>query len=167
MEFFEEFEQAVIPFLDEETYGRSILENSSFIVSSANENEKLHGRGFVARLSGSTIEFLNMWLIMMFGKTPFQMIDGRFTLTFAPAIPSYLIKEETQIKATFLGDITVCFNVEGLKALIPGCYSITSHTLFYKNGTVKEIEGTTLFENEAYDVREKRISKIEVKISSL
>lgn len=56
-ELYEELHHTAIPFLNYETYGRSLLENSSFLVSSVNQNEKLHGRGFVARLSGATAEF--------------------------------------------------------------------------------------------------------------
>ena len=52
--------KAAIPFQDEERYGRSILENSSFLASSANPDESIHGRGFVARLSGSTVEFMDI-----------------------------------------------------------------------------------------------------------
>ena len=65
--FFEDFKKVAVPFLDAKTYGRSIYENSSFIASSKNPNESYHGKGFVARLSGSTIEFISMWKLMMFG----------------------------------------------------------------------------------------------------
>ena len=43
------------------------LENSSFIASSANPNPDIHGRGFVARLSGSTTEMISMWIEMFIG----------------------------------------------------------------------------------------------------
>ncbi|MBU1913066.1 MAG: hypothetical protein KKB22_06015, partial [Candidatus Omnitrophica bacterium] len=70
-EFFEEFKNVLIPFQRPERYGRSIFENSSFIVSSAFPDAKMHGRGFVARLSGSTAEMLSIWLLMSAGKEPF------------------------------------------------------------------------------------------------
>jgi hypothetical protein len=59
-EFYANFKTVLIPFLDPKVYGRSILENSSFIVSSAHEDNRLHGKGFVARLSGTTAELLHM-----------------------------------------------------------------------------------------------------------
>ena len=49
-DFYAEFKNTLIPFLDPQKYGRSILENSSFLVSSAFPNNGLHGNGFVARL---------------------------------------------------------------------------------------------------------------------
>ena len=67
-EFFSEIKTSLIPFLDPAVYGRSTLENSSFIASSVNPDPHVHGRGFVARLSGSTAEFLSMWITMMAGK---------------------------------------------------------------------------------------------------
>ena len=50
--FFEALKNHLPPFMDPQVYGRSPLENSSFIVSSAHPDESLHGNGFVARLSG-------------------------------------------------------------------------------------------------------------------
>ena len=83
--------KAAIPFQDEERYGRSILENSSFLASSANPDESIHGRGFVARLSGSTVEFMDMWQRMMFGHTPFREEDDKLVFALQPVIPSYLL----------------------------------------------------------------------------
>jgi hypothetical protein len=50
-EYFEAAKTALILQLDPHTYGRSILENSSFICSSAFYDESRHGRGYYARLS--------------------------------------------------------------------------------------------------------------------
>jgi len=78
---------ALIPFQKPQVYGRSILENSSFIVSSVHADASLHGRGFVARLSGSTAEFLHMWLLMCVGPRPFSTdASGRLCLRLAPAL---------------------------------------------------------------------------------
>ncbi len=60
-------------------------------MSSAHEDEQLHGQGFVARLSGSTAEFLHIWLLMNVGPQPFSL-DGnkRLTLQFNPALKGSL-----------------------------------------------------------------------------
>jgi hypothetical protein len=80
--FFEEIKTNLVCFMDPEVYGRSILENSSFIASSANPNPKVRGQGFVSRLSGSTAEMLSIWNHMMFGETLFKYTD---TLVFSPS----------------------------------------------------------------------------------
>jgi hypothetical protein len=90
-------------------YGRSPLENSSFIVSSAHPDNALHGNGFVARLSGSTAEFLSMWRLMTVGKAPFQVEDGELILKFEPALAGWLFHEDGAFTFRFLGlcDVTL------------------------------------------------------------
>src|SRR5208283_116476 len=96
-EFFTEIRGAMVPFLDPVRYGRSILQNSSFIASSAHEDKNLHGQGFVARLSGSTAEFLHMWLLMNMGVKPFSLDhEGRLTLRFEPLLASWLFTSKAQ-----------------------------------------------------------------------
>jgi hypothetical protein len=106
-EFFAALRQALPPFLAAETYGRSPLENSSFIVSSAHPDPNLHGRGFVARLSGVTAEFLSMWTTMMAGRQPFFVQDGQLHLALQPALPGWLFDEQNQLSFRFLGHTTV------------------------------------------------------------
>jgi hypothetical protein len=45
-EFFDEIKTGLVPFMDNAVYGRSPLEASSFIVSSAFPDKKMHGAGF-------------------------------------------------------------------------------------------------------------------------
>lgn len=92
-EYYETITRALIPFLDPNMYGRSTLENSSFLASSANPNEDIHGRGFVARLSGSTTEMISMWIEMMMGGKVFTYEDGKLVLNFDPKIANWLFDE--------------------------------------------------------------------------
>ncbi|MCX5681015.1 MAG: hypothetical protein NT079_01825, partial [Candidatus Omnitrophica bacterium] len=94
-EFYENLPHTLIPFLNPQQYGRSILENSSFIASSAHEDPEIHGRGYVARLSGSTAEFLHMWLLMNMGQQPFYL-DGKrkLNLAFKPMISKNLFTQK-------------------------------------------------------------------------
>ena len=101
-EFFRIFKDALIPFQDPQRYGRSILENSSFLVSSAHEDKDLHGQGFVARLSGSTAEFVHMWLLMNLGKNPYVMNEQKeICLSLKPVLPGWLFAEK-EAKVRFL-----------------------------------------------------------------
>ena len=84
-EFFEDFYNCCVCFFPAQTYGRNILENSSFIVSSCYPDDKLWGKGFVARLSGATAELLNIWIIMAMGRRPFfTEADNNLFLKFSP-----------------------------------------------------------------------------------
>ena len=96
-EFFRDFRDALIAFQNPEIYGRSVLENSSFIVTSANSNSTLHGTGFVARLSGSTAEFVHMWLYMNLGPKPFALNSrGELNFSLSPILPGWMFSKESK-----------------------------------------------------------------------
>lgn len=86
-DFYKDLATCCVPFMPPERYGRSILENSSFIVSSAHSDQEIHGQGFVARLSGSTAEFVHMWMYMNAGASPFILnADNAVELALRPAL---------------------------------------------------------------------------------
>jgi hypothetical protein len=112
-EFFEDFKRVLVPFQDPTVYGRSPLENSSFLVSSAHPDESLHGVGFVPRLSGATAEFLSMWSVMMAGQKPFFIRDGELCLAFQPSLPGRLFDAEGKVTFAFLGHTPVTVHHPG------------------------------------------------------
>ena len=112
-EFYEDLKRALICFQDPAVYGRSPLENSSFLVSSAHPDPSLHGAGFVARLSGATAEFLSMWTTMMAGPRPFFLQDGELCLALRPALPGWLFDAEGRLSFVFLGHTPVTIHNPG------------------------------------------------------
>jgi hypothetical protein len=101
-EFFAEIVSGLVPFMPVERYGRSPIEASSFIVSSAFPDKRLHGTGFLARLSGSTAEYLSMWLLMMAGPNPFVYENGVLCLRLSPILPGWLFTDDNLVSFTFL-----------------------------------------------------------------
>ncbi|NTV53273.1 MAG: hypothetical protein HGA76_09725, partial [Candidatus Firestonebacteria bacterium] len=96
-EFFSEIRHTLVPFLSPEIYGRSIYENSSFIASSVHPDPKRHGKGYYARLSGSTAEFIHMRQLMCTGPKPFFMdAANRLNLSLRPALPGWLFTKAAQ-----------------------------------------------------------------------
>lgn len=163
-EFFEDFHKAAIPFLDQEVYGRSIYENSSFIASSKNPNDSYHGKGFVARLSGSTVEFLNMWIIMMFGQHPFEEKDGELVFKPEPVLPDYLLKENGEVEAVFLGETKVIYHIGEKKDYIPGEYRITEYELEYKDGSILHTDTSEIVGKPAKDIRDGIVEKLQITV---
>lgn len=163
-EFFEDFQKAAVPFLNPEQYGRSIFENSSFLASSANPNKSYHGRGFVARLSGSTVEFLQMWQLMMFGSQPFTIEKEKLTLCLKPAIPKYLIGEKEEITAMFLSCIPVTYHLAERKDYFPGQYKVESIDVVYEGGNHYTTTEESISGRLAADIREQKVSAILVKL---
>ncbi len=107
--FYEEMKNVMVPFLDPAVYGRSTLENSSFIASSLNPDPATHGRGFVARLSGSTTEVLSMWTSMMAGDHPFTMEDGDLAFSLSPALAGWLFDEKGELSFRMCSATTVTY----------------------------------------------------------
>jgi hypothetical protein len=161
-EFFEDFKRTLIPFQDVKTYRRSPLENSSFLVSSAHPDEKLHGAGFVARLSGSTAEFLSIWLTMMAGDVPFIIEDGNLCLKFSPTLPGWLFTKEGEITFQFLGRCRVTYHNPERLDLLGGKPRPNKFVLHKDSGGSTEIQAAFLRAPYAEDVRSGQITSVDV-----
>lgn len=99
-QFYKDFFRVFVCFQEPRKYGRSILENSSFLVSSSYSDKKLWGRGFVGRLSGSTAEVLNIFVVMCAGRTCFFLEEGKLFLEFKPILERRLFTTRSQ-KVTY------------------------------------------------------------------
>lgn len=161
-EFFEAFSAAAIPFLSPVQYGRSTMENVSFLVSSANCDRQSHGRGFVSRLSGSTAELLSVWNHMAFGAQPFRLDAGKLVLEFQPVIPANLLPASGELAATFLGNIVVVYHTDGLKELLPGTYQIHTYRLLRKDGSTVSVRGQRVPDPWAEKIRAADVCRIDV-----
>jgi hypothetical protein len=188
-EFYGDFFKCLVPFQKAAVYGRSILENSSFIVSSAHPDANLHGAGFVARLSGSTAEFIHMWLLMNLGPAPFfKDASGGLSLRFNPCLSAKLFtkkssrrsyrdifgnEKEASVPANayaflFLGKTLVIYlnpkrkNTFGKSGAKPVLIR-----LFDAKGCLKEIPGAVVQAPFAEFVREGKAERIEVLLGKI
>jgi hypothetical protein len=183
-EFFQEMRTIFPPFMPPEVYGRSTLENSSFIVSSAFPDPELHGQAFQPRLSGVTAEILEIWTLMTAGQRPFRMSDsGELQLKLEPSLPGWLFTEAPQ-KASFwdlnqvwkeieipshcfafrfLGHTLVVYhNPERSATYGEIAASVRRCTFLYRNGSSKTLEGA-VFEGElALHVRDGRVERMDL-----
>jgi len=109
--FFEEMTGGgLLPFMNASAYGRSLMECSSFIASSSFEDPSVRGRGFLARLSGSTAEFMSMWVLMMLGPQTFSLDEKsrELRMQLLPALPRWLFDD-----TTYPGEAVVSFKLFG------------------------------------------------------
>ncbi len=164
-EFYADIKNTFIPFQPASRYGRSILENSSFIVSSAFPNAKLHGTGFVSRLSGSTVELISIWLAMNVGKNPFYLDnEGKLNLKFAPALAGWLFVPKTNTYSfNFLSNIRVTYHNPGRKNTFgKNGAKIQKISFSDANGSPVEINGDSIPSPYALQIREQLIKKIDI-----
>ena len=166
-EFFADLKNALPPFLDPSVYGRSPLENSSFIVSSAHPDELLHGRGFVARLSGSTAEFLSIWQDMMAGRRPFFMQHNQLCLHLHPTLPGWLFDGDGQITFTFLGHCRVTYHNPDRRDTF-GANAAQPHSfiLEWQDGRTVDLAGSTIGAPYAASVRAGQVKTIHALLGS-
>lgn len=152
-EFFEEMRGGgMLPFMDPEVYGRSLMECSSFIASSAFPDPSIVGEGFSARLSGSTAEFMDIWKLMFIGPKLFYLNENKeLEMQLTPTLPEWLFEDsKAGSKPTFdpegnhmitfklFGTIPVSYHNKGGKNLFgvsPMSYKVTM-----SDGTVEQFD---------------------------
>ena len=164
-EYFEEIKNILPPFMNPEVYGRSVLENSSFIASSVNPDENLHGKGFVARLTGTTIEMLNMWRIIMTGEKLFSHNNGELEFTLSPILQSDFFDENNMVSTTLLGKIELTYINNSRKNTFGIDKGIVEEIIITKlDGEVMNVKGNTVKGYIAKEIRNGNIKKIEAYI---
>ncbi|MDD5254801.1 MAG: cellobiose phosphorylase [Candidatus Omnitrophica bacterium] len=163
-EFYREFKNLLIPFQKPQRYGRSILENSSFLVSSAFPDKNLHGNGFVARLSGSTAEFIEIWLRINAGEKPFFLdSEGKLNLRFSPVLAGWLFRKDHTYSFTFLSSVRVVYHNPSRKDTFgKGCVRPHKIVLTSEPSKTVTLESGTIPAPYAQQVRDRRISRIDV-----
>ncbi|MFP4371058.1 MAG: hypothetical protein ACLFQ4_02415 [Halanaerobium sp.] len=182
-EYYQAVEAALVPFQDPEIYGRSILENSSFILSSLNGDTKNHGRGYIARLSGSTAEYINMWSLMSFGKEPFKTEAGELIYAPEPNLTAELFTREKRIEKLqlsekeaveveipanafayrFLGQTLVIYhNPERADTFGDNGVSPAAYKLIDQSGEEYRVEGTAVRGELAEKIREGKFKEIQI-----
>ena len=181
-EYYDDLHFALIPFLDAEVYGRSILENSTFIVSSVFFNKEKHGTGFVARLSGATAEFLHMLRIMNLGEKPFKMKDTKEIFMPDPVLNKKLFtkkaetiefnfktgKKEIQLAknsygfSVFTNTFIVYKNPKNKNTYGKNKVSPVRYTIYPAKGKKQIINSTCLAEPYVSLLRNSKINKIEI-----
>ncbi|MFH0913056.1 MAG: cellobiose phosphorylase [Candidatus Omnitrophota bacterium] len=164
-EFYKDFKNVLIPFQPPARYGRSILENSSFLVSSVFPDKTLHGNGFVARLSGSTAEFLQIWLIMNVGIKPFFLNENKeLNLVFSPLLAGWLFtRKDKTYSFNFLGKIRLTYhNPKRKNTFGKNAAGIKKISFNDKSGNAVEILQDTIPSPYAQQIRARQIKKIDI-----
>jgi hypothetical protein len=142
----------------------------------------------VARLSGSTAEFLHMWLIMHMGPRPFRLnAGGHLTLQFEPVLPAdffnakpaafnYYSASAKKWQTLALPANSYAFNMMGQALVVyhnpqrlhtfgPNKAVVTSMALRYA-GRPKAIEIKSRYLDDVYakDVRANKVERIDIQL---
>lgn len=184
-QFHEALATCCVAFMDPARYGRSILENSSFVVPSTHSDKNIHGQGNVARLSGSTAEFIHMWMMMNMGEKPFQLSEqGVLELTFKPTLKGWMFtterktvefstllgkSEKVELPANtyafnFMGRVLVVYHNQKRKDTFGNKAACILRVALHYAGKKKPviIHGAQIKASLAEDVRGGKVSRIDV-----
>jgi len=149
--------------MDPKVYGRSTLENSSFIATSNNPNPKIHGQGFFARLSGSTVEVLNIWAIMMLGEKPFIYQKQNLRFQPRPVLDETFFDENNCVSFRFMKDTEIIYHNEERNNTYEGC-EIAKFELVDALNKTSVINDRYLEGNTATKIRDGYYKKIHIYI---
>jgi len=184
-QFFDDIRRCLPAFLDADVYGRSPLENVSFIVASVHPRRRYHGRGVQPRLSGTNAEIVHMALIMCFGEKPFSHDGVTLSLTLSPVLADWMFStaEEKRTLTRFDGTVEeLCLPGNSFSALFLGRTLVVylnpsrkstfgenavqpvEYLLTYGNGSEACVKNRRIEGQAAYDVREGRVGKMVVRL---
>jgi hypothetical protein len=160
--FFEAMQNGLTCFMKPEVYGRSPLENSSFIATTNNPDSSKHGQGFYARLSGSTAEVISMWKRLILGASLFTFTQGKLQFQIQPTIPLDYFKDG-KIETTLFAHTKIRLTItESLKPT-DKVLKVTGYRLLSPKQTQPiVIQGSSIQGDHAMAIRQKRYSEIEV-----
>jgi hypothetical protein len=152
-------------------------------LSSLNSDEQNHGRGYIARLSGATAEYLQMWTIMAFGHQPFYYEDGSLIFRPTPVLKQtmFTTEEQTielQISATaqqtlllekntftvrFLGHTVITYHNDHRKNTFgDDSATIDRYRLQYIDGSSQVVNKPMLVGKLAEAIRNGNIKKVDI-----
>lgn len=134
-EYYEAIQTSMPPFMDPEVYGRSLLENVSFIATSNNPNTHNHGRGFVARLTGTTSEAITLLYLMVCGKKLFDMDQHELVFQLEPKLKKDFFNENQEVSIKLFSDMMIVIKNPTLKDTYKGLKPV-SYELINDHDTV-------------------------------
>lgn len=180
-DFYAEMENLLVAFHDPADYKRCPIENSSFLVSSGfSIDPRQHGRGCVARLSGATVEFLQLWTHLFLGGKPFVFDDGQLRFQPQPLLASSMFAGEPRTvqpfdceevlpanhaACTLFGDTLLVYinpgrqNSFGLNAVQPLRYR-----LYSRSGDEQTLQGPSLPSPIAEELRQGKFRRLDVEL---
>ncbi|TNF09175.1 MAG: cellobiose phosphorylase [Bacillota bacterium] len=159
-EYYQDIKTSMPPFMNPEVYGRSLLENVSFIATSNNPNMHNHGRGFVARLTGTTSEAMTLMFLMMLGKHPFTYEQHELHFHVEPKLEASFFDENNQVSLRLFDyiDLTI---VNPLKKHTYQGLNPVSYEL-YEKGKLTTVKASKVSGELAIKIRDRHFEKIVV-----
>ena len=109
-EFYKEIKTNFVPFMNPAVYGRSTIENSSFLATGNHSDPNKRGKGFQARLTGANAEVLSVWRLMMGISRPFRMEEGSLVFELNPVLSKDFFTSDGTVSLTLFGKTKITYH---------------------------------------------------------
>ena len=109
-EFYEEMKVNFVCFMSPNIYGRSPIENSSFVVPTCNLNKEMHGQGQFARLTGANAEVLDMFYLMFLGPKAFEYKDNELVFVPSPKLSKEFFDKNDEVSFPLFKDVKITYH---------------------------------------------------------
>ena len=109
-EFYEEMKVNFVCFMDPSIYGRSPIENSSFVVPTCNLNKDMHGQGQFARLTGANAEVLDMFYLMFLGEKAFSYENNKLVFSPSPKLSKEFFDKNDEVSFPLFKDVIITYH---------------------------------------------------------
>ena len=128
-EFYKEIKTNFVPFMDPAVYGRSTIENSSFLATSNHSDPAKRGKGYQARLTGANAEVLSMWRMMMGTQKPFSVQNGELKFELNPVLSKDFFTKDGSVSFTLFGRTKITYHNKSGKDTYSKGVSVKSYRL--------------------------------------
>ena len=155
-EFYREMKVNFVYNMDPFVYGRSPIENSSFIVPTCNPNKRMHGQGQFARLTGANAEILDMFYLMFLGEHAFIYENNELIFSPSPKLDKNFFDENDEVSFPLFGEVIITYHNPKHLNLYEEC-----HLSYLVNGKHYDVLKGTI----AQDIREGNIHQIYIEVS--
>ena len=154
-EYYDEMKINYVYNMDPYVYGRSPIENSSFIVPTCNPNKRMHGQGQFARLTGANAEVLDMFYIMFLGERAFTVVNGELTFTPSPKLDASFFDKNDEVSYPLFSKCVITIHNPKRVDL----YKHNKYVYFVDGKQYESIKGQM-----ALDLRDGKISNIRMEV---
>ena len=153
--FYKEMKVNFVYNMDPYVYGRSPIENNSFIVPTCNPNKRMHGQGQFARLTGANAEVLDMFFLMFLGEKAFSYENGTLKFSPSPKLSKEFFDENDEVSYPLFSKCKVTIHNPQRIDL----YNHKKYVYFVNGKKFESIEGQL-----AVDLRDGKIKELRMEV---
>ncbi len=143
-DFYKEFNINFVCNMNPNVYGRSPIENSSFIVPTCNPNRRIHGQGQYARLTGANAEVIDIFYLLFLGEQAFTYENEELVFAPAPKLSRFFFDENDEVSYPLFNSCVITIHNPDKLDLYKGEYRLSYIINDKEKDSIKGIDALNL-----------------------